>query len=366
MKYRYLKEHDIDMISIGAAFLGTGGGGDPYLGSLLAKNAIKTYGPIKVISPMDLKDDDIVAPVSSVGAPTIMIEQLPSKDDTENALRLYEEYTGKKINAVMPIEIGGENSLIPMLCAASRDIPVVDADAMGRAFPECQMLTFTIDNHDVGIVTIAGGKNNKAILFPSSQEESEKMARNLAIAYGSSAIMCDNIHSGKIIKQSAVLNSLSMAQNIGEILTKKISPTTKIKQLCDDYHGSVIIEGKIKDVIRRTRDGFVFGEATIISDEEEYTLHFQNEFLLATKNSHPVAMTPDLICILDAKNMLPITTEKMCYGLSVISIALKANHKWYTKKGLELVEPKYFGYDYDYQSVEELKQRKMTNESKRI
>lgn len=38
---RYLDEQAIENIAIGAAFLGTGGGGDAYIGKMMALTAIK-------------------------------------------------------------------------------------------------------------------------------------------------------------------------------------------------------------------------------------------------------------------------------------------------------------------------------------
>ena len=39
----------------------------------------------------------------------------------------------------MSAEIGGANSIVPLVVAAKLGLPVVDADGMGRAFPELQM-----------------------------------------------------------------------------------------------------------------------------------------------------------------------------------------------------------------------------------
>ena len=36
---------DLDDIAIGGAILGTGGGGDPYIGKLMAQQAIRRHGP---------------------------------------------------------------------------------------------------------------------------------------------------------------------------------------------------------------------------------------------------------------------------------------------------------------------------------
>ncbi len=41
--------------------------------------------------------------------------------------------------AVMSCEIGGANGLEPLAIAARMELPVVDADFMGRAFPELQV-----------------------------------------------------------------------------------------------------------------------------------------------------------------------------------------------------------------------------------
>ena len=85
------------------------------------------------------------------------------------------------------------------------------------------------------------------------------------------------------------------------------------------------------------------------------TLKFQNEFLMAERqDGTPSAMTPDLICLLDLETGQPITTETMAYGYRVIVFGLPCDPKWRTDAGLALVGPKYFGYDIDYQPIENL------------
>ena len=70
---------DVESIAIGAGILGTGGGGNPYLGkihmqSLLAEGYVPT-----VISLDDLPDDAVVAELGSMGAPTVGVEKLPRR-----------------------------------------------------------------------------------------------------------------------------------------------------------------------------------------------------------------------------------------------------------------------------------------------
>ena len=54
---RELTIDDIDDLALGATLLGTGGGGDPYVGKLLVKQAIADHGPAMVVDPEDLPDD---------------------------------------------------------------------------------------------------------------------------------------------------------------------------------------------------------------------------------------------------------------------------------------------------------------------
>ena len=105
---------------------------------------LKRQGPVELLTPEDLPDDAFVAAIGNVGAPTVSLELLPSDDEALIALEAFETQMGRKLDAVVSFEIGGGNSLIPIMAAASRGIPVVDGDGMGRALPEAQMMTYAI------------------------------------------------------------------------------------------------------------------------------------------------------------------------------------------------------------------------------
>ena len=93
---RFLTEESVDKIAVGAAVLGTGGGGDPYVGKLVAKQAIKKYGPVKVISLDELDDDALVVPVSGMGSPVITIEKLLSEVELTTPLEIMEKLLNRR------------------------------------------------------------------------------------------------------------------------------------------------------------------------------------------------------------------------------------------------------------------------------
>ena len=47
---RRLSERDIKAIAEGSAILGTGGGGDPYLGSVYAVRAVREFGEPELVT----------------------------------------------------------------------------------------------------------------------------------------------------------------------------------------------------------------------------------------------------------------------------------------------------------------------------
>ena len=83
--------NDIENLSVGAAILGTGGGGDPYIGKLMAIDAIKNHGEVDLISPEEVPDSACVIPTGMMGAPTILIEKVPNYASTSNFRKIHKQ-----------------------------------------------------------------------------------------------------------------------------------------------------------------------------------------------------------------------------------------------------------------------------------
>jgi DUF917 family protein len=132
---------DLTDLARGATLLGTGGGGDPYIGMMLVQRVLGEDGSITILDPDEIDDDLFVIPTAQMGAPTVMVEKIPAGTEPSLSLRILEEHLGRTADATMPIECGGINSMIPLIVAAETGLPVVDADGMGRAFPELSMET---------------------------------------------------------------------------------------------------------------------------------------------------------------------------------------------------------------------------------
>lgn len=358
-----IEKSDMADIALGGAFLGTGGGGDPYIGKLMAENAIEEHGPVQVVDVDDLDDDALIIPVAMMGAPTVMLEKLPKGTEAGNALKALEAYLGSKADAIFCIEAGGLNSTIPIAVAAAAGLPIVDGDGMGRAFPELQMVSLTMHDMKATPMVMADEKGNSVVINAVDNLSTEKFARVATVEMGGAALIALYPMRGREAKKAILRGSMSLIKSIGRIIeAEQKANRNPVDALASELDGVRLFEGRVQDVDRRTEGGFAKGSCSLIGlgpDEgTSITLEFQNEFLIARRSDDtPLAMTPDLICLLDLETGQPITTEQIRYGFRVIVFGLPCNSQWRSEHGLELVGPKYFGYELDYQTIEALNGR---------
>ncbi len=349
---------NLDDIALGAAVLGTGGGGDPHIGKLLAKSTMTGKPPVTLLDLNDLIDDDLVIPTAGMGAPTVMVEKIPAGNEIITAFNALSAFLGQKVAATMPMEAGGVNSMMPFAVAAQLGLPLVDADGMGRAFPELQMVTPTIWNVAATPMAMSDEKGNSAIIQTTSNHWTETFARSLTVDMGASAYVALYPMTGKQVKEATIPGTMSLIENIGRAIRRAHADhTDPIRAVCGVTGGFPIWRGKVGDVARRTIGGFARGTASIAGtgdlDGRALEIDFQNEFLIARDGDDILATTPDLITVLDAETGEPITTESLRYGFRVVVLGIPSNHRWRSARGLELVGPGYFGYDVPFVPVED-------------
>jgi hypothetical protein len=355
---RLIEHTHLEDIAMGAAVLGTGGGGDPYIGKLMAMQAITTHGPVRLIDPSELDDDALVVPSAMMGAPTVMLEKIPRGDEIIKAFEALQHYLGRRIDATVSIEAGGLNSTTPFVVAAQLGLPLVDADGMGRAFPEIQMVTCTLHGIAATPMALADEKGNTAIINTIDNRWTERFARSLTVDMGASAMIALYAMSGRQLKEAMVPGTITLAETIGRAIREaRGSRRHPVEVLREVTGGFQIFRGKVADVQRRTVAGFARGEASIQGVGEygksALLLQFQNEHLVALQDGQMVVSVPDLICVLDSETGEPITTEGLRYGFRVTVLGIPCTPKWRTPAGLALVGPRYFGYEADFVPVEQ-------------
>lgn len=353
MSWELRAEHLSDLAR-GATLLGTGGGGDPHIGKMLVEQVLGDRG-ILILDPDEIDDEMLVIPTAQMGAPTVMIEKIPAGTEPLLALRTLERHLGRTAEATMPIECGGINSMIPLIVAAEAGLPVVDADGMGRAFPELSMETFAVYGVHGSPLALAGERGENVIIDTGDDDrQMEWLARGITIRLGGVGHIAEYAMTGAEVKRTAVPRTLSMALSLGRaIRLAREAHRSPFEAIADALKGTLyshvreLFTGKIEDVERRTTDGFAKGRAVISSLDPQESDHleiiFQNENLIAKKGETVLAIVPDLICVLDSETGEPITTEGLRYGQRVKVLGISTPQMMRTSEALQTFGPAAFG-----------------------
>ena len=349
---------DIEALAVGAWILGTGGGGSPYLGLLNMRRLYAEGHRVGLMSPFDLADDDRVAVVSNMGAPLVGQERLADSRNIARAVEIQEGLLGAEIprrhvarnrrrQRHPAIDGGGASRTAggrrrhdgPRLSRGADD------QRRGRRAAPLSLRALRSARH-------RGGRHQGPELEMDGAREPQDLRRDGLdrLDLQSAAHRAPRSRSGASI--SPCRRRSASAAGCDEAQRRHEDPVAAI---LDEAHGKLLFRGKVVDVARRTTEGFLRGRAVIEGlDEDRGTrleIAFQNEWVVAWRDGVPLAMSPDLICVLDTVSGEACGTETIRYGRRVTVVALPAPPVFLTPKGLEHVGPRAFGYDLDFRSV---------------
>lgn len=353
---------DIDDLVMGASFLGTGGGGDPFIGAMLCREALRRYGPVTLLSLDALPDDAQVFVAAGMGAPTVLIEKLFSLDDVEAAVSALERHLDRRATAVIAAEVGGVNSMVPLAFAARRGIPLIDGDGLGRAFPSIDMIAFNIAGISCTPLTLTDERGSCVTIEAGTARLAEELARPVVATMGGSASLSCYPMNGAQTKAAAIPATLTAARNIGRAIRSGAGhPIDRLIASLDANPlyapARRIFDGKVVALERNTTGGWSRGECRLAgtSCEESAALHFQNEFLSIALDDGTSVLVPDLISLVDTETGVPIPAERVAYGQRVTVIACAAPAALRTRAALEVVGPAAFGLPGQYRSLADRK-----------
>lgn len=288
------------------------------------------------------------------------------------------------------------------MAAASLGLPVVDADTMGRAFPELQMCSVFWHGTPVGMAALADASGNvelsEGVVTP---HDLEAVFRAHVVRMGCLAGISMMPLSGAQLRKAAVLGTLTTARRIGEAAARaRATKTDVVAAVAAHCGGQVLFTGKIAAVERSVAAGFTRGHLILHRADDGgagavggVRLDLQNEFVAAWQlapgdtgsdatsadagaveiqplvggaaaastaaaaadaadaHRHPprklLAIVPDLLTLLDAETGRPIQTEEVRYGVHVSLLALRAHDMISSELALKWVGPAAFGYKLD-------------------
>lgn len=359
MSWRFSKA-DIPFLSLGAAVLGTGGGGDPYIGSLCLRRMMEQGREPEILEIAELTDNMNVIVIGAIGSPAVTLEKLQSDFAPGRIIESVEARSGARIDAIVPLEIGGMNSLLPLMCACACGLPVVDGDGMGRAFPTNERTSFHLAGIPISPVTMIDDHGGVVQLTYADETRIEAAIRAVVLTFGGRAVSALYPMTGRQAREATLAGTMSLATQLGRAMLDARRDDGDVfaaifrTLAAANRPGRVIFDGKVVALERRQRGGWNVGEGKLQGLGEyrgaSVEFKFQNEFLVVRREGRPLITVPDLIAFLDRETADPITCEKLRFGQRIKVLGITGDDVFTSEAGLRLTNPASFGLEDGYAS----------------
>lgn len=357
---------NIDALLEGLAILGTGGGGSPEWGRAMMKQDIKMGRTYQIIAPEDVPDNVMVASGGIMGSvkklekidPNELMDRWEKCFELAEAFGLQERLINKKIDMVVPFEMGGMNTPVILTLGARTNRPIIDGDGVGRAAPETQMTSFIGHGISLTPMPLVDAAKNSIIVYESRESTfSDLIGRWMITRGGGMGANCHYSMSGLNLKRSVIPKTISNALALGEKLQKarreKEDPVHTVEEFLG---GKYLLTGQIEKIEENECEGFYFTKVSLSNHVE---LIIKNETMALFIQGKPITIFPDLILMLDPKTGSGLMSNDLRNGHE-ISIVVMGCHPLLREAmqspvGKEAFSPACYGYPkLEYKPVEDL------------
>ena len=375
-RIRTLSDQEVSDALLGASIQATRNG-DSAAMIKTAKALLAEGKKFTLISADDVPDDwNIVSSTGGVGGggawdyvkERVQKQNLATVPDSRlDSVQALSNYMGKKFNAIVRNEADGA-MLAAFQTAAEMNIPVVDACLAGRAKPELNLqvpVIFGIPGTPAALVTRWGD----TIIIDKAVDDYrlEDIARAIAVASGGGSAIARNPMTGKDVKRATIKGAVTEAILFGRTVREaREQGKDPIEALLKVSHGYKLFQGTVTKAEHKGERGFDWTDAELTGVKQyaghTYRIYAKNENIISWLDGKPDVLPPDLIYDLDSATGDAITGGGLGgypVGRDVTIIGRPANAVWRTPKGIEVFGPRHFGFDLDYEPLEQIAKTRM-------
>lgn len=355
----------------GATFFGTGGGGQPEVGLQCLTEELEAGREIRLIDPDEISDESWGASVFLMGtiAPMTPEKQkeletaglkdvrFSSKEMLVEAVKELSLYTGRKIEFIIPAELGGANTPAPIAVASYLGIPAVNGDFVGRAVPELtQCLPFLRDKAMWPLSSVDEYGNICLVKQGANALAIERIGKYISQISGKLTAQCGLLMSGLEAKDVIIKNTITESIDIGRAIREARHGKDLLSEIAKYTKGWVLFKGKLIGKTTDDREGYYWGKHTLAGIEEfeghTFDVWFKNENHMSWLDQLPYVMSPDIMAVMNLEIMEPVTNTRLKLGDTVGILGMKARTIYRSPKGLQVLGPSHFGFEYPYQPIE--------------
>ncbi len=350
---------NLPALARGCAILGCGGGGDTELPLVMALEAVDRHGPVTLVGPSELDDEAVILPCGIVGAPTIAEERVWGGEEGRTLHEAMELATGRRIDALMALQTAGGSGLLPVAWAARLGLPLLDADGRGRAFPGLDQQSMRLAGLASGPVILADVHGNTMTVRPEDDAWAERLTRSALLGLGGVSAVALHCMSAADARRATIAGTMSRALSVGAAAGHD-DPESRIEGIRRTLEGTILIEGRIRDLERHSDGDFAGGSVSVVGGagdrRRRVRLEFQSELLMVLEDGDVCAAVPELISVLQPDTCTPIGVEHLRQGERVTVLLAPASPDWRFPEAEAIVGPAAFGYEVSFPH-EHLKER---------
>lgn len=359
----------------GLCFMGTGGGGPPKLGLKLLLDQLEAGREIEWVDIDSLDDEAWTATVAgmggrgSTGGTEEELEQLGCVEEKHGALgrmvgavQALEDYAGVKVEAIVPVEIGASNVPAPVAAALELGVPAVDGDyAGGRAIPELPQTIPEIQGVSVCPASFVTRWGDVLIVKDTvSTAMADRIGRLIIVAaYGGVGVSC-YLMPVKEAKELLAAGTLTKALEVGRVIREaREKGAGPVAEAVKAVEGWLLFQGEVASSEIADEESYAFGlgshELTGVGDHQGHTfkIWYKNEYHASWMDGQPFVTSPDSLIMVHLETGEPAISYDFSVGDRVAVVGRRAHEVHRTDKGIELLGPRHFGFDFDYVAIED-------------
>jgi uncharacterized protein len=282
------------------------------------------------------------------------------------AIDALSRHIGRKFQGVLRSEAAG-STLTAFLIASELNIPVVDACMTGRAVPEMQQ-SIPFINGIAGTPGAMVSRWGDSIILAKVVDDYrlEDLSRAMAVASGGSIQLAANALTGSQLRRATVAGQVSQAilfgRTVREARERGQDPVAALVKVSEGFK---LFQGVVSKAVVRGERGFRWWDIEIRGASaysgHTYRVFVKNENIVSWLDGRPDVMSPDLIANLDPKTGDTVYGERLgAYpsGAEVAMVGIPASPMWRTPRGVEVLGPRHFGFDFDYVPIETLQRQR--------
>jgi DUF917 family protein len=340
-----LQRDELGTLAVGAALLGSGGGGQPYWFRALAVHAFGDRASIPIHGVDDLPAETLAVATGLVGSLLAFHERSPEGSEFGRAVdRVRREFPGARA-CVTNYESAGANIFAALVVAAAGSLPVLDYDGMGRALSWLDQTTYDVAGVSIAPFVCTDSYGRTVLYEDIRGRTAEQFIRAAAVEMGGWCAFAGYPMTVDRLRDAGIPGTIRRALELGR--TAEESDARAVVDSLVDQHGARrVASGRVAEARwRRIRDGGIgsvvmrgTGDASVVRVEA------RNEFLIAIVDGEIAACTPEIICLVRTRDGRPLQAESvLAVGTEVDVIALPAPPRWQDPGFRDRVTPAAFG-----------------------